>query len=352
MCSCIFPQVFLAGREIFLLTQDSRVDVVASGSALGMAYNRVRSYPVGSVEYLDMDALDFEEFLWAHGVEDAVVDLLRGYFLRREMVPPAIHETMLRYLRRYMVVGGMPEVVDKFFPERDYLAADEVQRRIYRDYLADIARFSSPDIKIKAEKCYQSIPLQLSKENHKFQYSVVEKKGTARKFESSLDWLLGANMAFAVTNVGFVEYPLKAHALEGNVRLYPNDIGLLMAAYDYGLKKALIEDGDFAEMPGNILLRTAKGGLYEALVAEMLTKAGHRELFFYRNEQGTAEMEFFLENTDGVVPVEVKAGRKASKSLANLLKKEDLPYGYKLASQNVGVQGKQVTLPLYMTFLL
>ena len=239
-----------------------------------------------------------------------------------------------------------------FFPEQDYPAADEVQRRIYRDYLADIARFAAPDVRIKAESCYRSIPIQLSKENHKFQYSVVEKKGTARKFESSLDWLANANMVSVVTNVGFVEYPLKAHVLENNTRIYPNDIGLLMAAYGYELKKALIEDEALDGQPGNIILRTAKGGLYEALIAEMLMKAGHRELFFYRNEPGTVEMEFLLENADGVIPVEVKAGKKTSRSLANLLKKEDIPYGYKLSSQNIGVSGKMITLPLYMALFL
>ena len=334
------------------LAEDPRADIAASGSALGMAYGRVSSYPVGSIDYLDMHALDFEEFLWALGVEEDEIRLLRDYYLRRETVPPAIHLSMQKYLRQYMVIGGMPEVVDTFLPEKDYPAADEVQRRIYRDYLADIARFAAPDVKIKAESCYRSIPLQLSKENHKFQYSVVEKKGTARKFESSLDWLANANMISVVTNVGFVEYPLKAHALENNTRIYPNDIGLLMAAYDYGLKKALLEEETMDGRPGNIVLRTAKGGLYEALIADMLTKAGHRELFFYRNEPGTVEMEFLLENADGVIPVEVKAGKKSSKSLANLLKKEDIPYGYKLASQNIGVSDKMITLPLYMAIFL
>ena len=343
--SAVTALKFLAG--------DDRVDVIATGSMLGMNYKCKTSYPVGSVEYLDMFSLDFEEFLWASGVDSSVIDELRSYFIRREPVPYGIHAAMMTYLKKYMVIGGMPETVNAFISSGDYYEADRVQRRIYRDYIADIARYAEPEIKIKAEKCYRSIPYQLSKDNHKFQYSVVEHRGNAKKFGSSIDWLINANMAFPVLNVGKTEYPLEAYALDDNLRLYNTDIGMLVCTYDFSLKKALLEDADFFEEPlSNPVLKAAKGGLYEALIADMLIKSGREKLFFYRNEAGTVEMEFLLSGQAGVVPVEVKAGRNGTKSLNSILKNDSIPFGYKLADQNVGFKDKKITLPLYMAMFI
>lgn len=330
------------------LSGDPRFDVIASGSALGMLHGQVSSWPVGQVEYLHMYALDFEEFLWAAGVDGELVDALRPYRSGERQIPEAIHREMTRHLRQYLVIGGMPDVVNAFFPERDYAAADAVQRRIYQDYVADIAHYAEPEIRLKAQKCWQSVPLQLSKENHKFQYATVEHRGTARKFGSSVDWLLGAEMVSKVVNVSAVEYPLGAFAIEDQFRLYPTDIGLLICTYDFSLKRALLEAGSDVTQTESIVLRTAKGGIYEALAAEMLWKRGKDGLHFYRNTPGTVEIEFLLEGEDGVVPVEVKAGNNRTRSLNAILQRADIVKGYKFADQNAGVAGKKVTLPLYM----
>lgn len=333
------------------LAKDKRIDVIATGSALGMAYNRVTSFPVGSVEYMDMTAMDFKEFLWAIGIENDVIDDIKKYYDNKEPVPLGIHNAMKQYLAKYMVIGGMPEVVNRFIDDEDYYGADQIQKRIYRDYLADIARFAKPDIKIKAEACYKSIKNQLHKDNHKFQYGVVEKKGTARKFETSVDWILNANMALTVHNVSFVEYPLVDHAMSDNFRLYMSDIGLFVGTYDFSLKALILKD-IMDEKTDNIILKTAKGGLYEALVCDILYKNEHRDLYFYRNEAGTAELEFLYDSSNGVIPVEVKAGKSGTKTLNNILNKEDICVGYKLSAQNIGKSGKKITLPLYMAMFL
>ena len=335
------------------LAADPRVDVIATGSLLGLKYKGNTSYPVGSVYYLDMYSLDFEEFLWALGIDDDIIASLRKCYDQRDPVPYGIHRRIMTYLHQYMVIGGMPEVVDQFVKEQDYHAADMIQRRIYRDYLADIARYADPNIKIKAEKCFRSIPLQLNKENHKFQYSVVEHRGNAKKFESSLDWIINANMAVPVCNVSKVEYPLAAFAIDDNIRLYNTDIGLLICTYDYSLKKALLEEEDFFDKAlDNPVLKTAKGGLYEALIADMLIKGRHSNIFFYRNEPGTVEIEFLIEKAFGVLPIEVKAGRNGTRSLNTILKNEDIKYGLKLADQNIGVSEKKITMPLYMAIFI
>lgn len=329
------------------LAEDPRISVVASGSALGMAYNRVTSFPVGYVEYLDMYALDFEEFLWAMHVGEDIIRHVREHFENLTPVEDLLHEKFMGCLRQYMALGGMPEVVSAFQEKADYRAANEVQKRIYRDYLSDIARFAQPSEKLKAERCYRSIPAQLMKENHKFQYGVVENKGTARKFENSVDWLESAHLTVSVKNVNTVEYPLKLYEMQDSFRLYTTDIGLLVCTFDYSLMQAILEDGQEGESE-HLILKTAKGGLYEALVADILTKSGHKDLHFYRNDAAKAEVEFLIEGKDGTVPIEVKAGRNKTKSLDNLLKKESIRKGYKLAKQNVGEEGKKITLPLYM----
>lgn len=334
------------------LAAEKSIDVVCSGSALGMIYNQVSSYPVGSVQHLMMYALDFEEFLWALGVgEDTIADIRRYFPDAGETpvkVPGAIHDKMMQYLRQYIVIGGMPETVQTFTDTGDYYAADLVQRRLYQDYLLDIARYASPDVRIRAEKCYRSIPQQLSKDNHKFQYSKVEHNGTSGKFETCIDWLVNAHMVVPVHNVTRVEYPLGSFTDDSNFRLYYHDISMLISTYGYELKAAILNDRDLESAPDNIVLGTAKGGIYEALAADMLHKSGYKDLHFYRNETGTREMEFLLENSDGVVPVEIKAGRTGTKSMNAILKDEHIRYGYKFASQNSGLKDKKYTLPLYM----
>ena len=333
------------------LTQDNRMDVIASGSALGLAYRQVSSFPVGYVEYLDMASLDFEEFLWGMNVSPESISFVKKCFETKAPVPPAIHEKMMDYLRQYLVIGGMPEAVQLFTQTHDYYATDALLRNIYRSYISDIAHYATPELKVKAEKCYRSIPLQLSKENHKFQYKTVERNGTARKFETSIDWLVNAHIASPVPNVSNVELPLKAYAKEDNFRLYMTDIGLLVSTYGYDIKKAILEDRTIETVSENLVLRIAKGGLYEALAADLLLKRGYAPHFF-RNDSSTVEIEFLIENKDGVIPIEIKVGRKRSTSLDQVLKQPNILYGYKLSSQNVGVSEKKITLPLYMLMFL
>ncbi len=157
-------------------------------------------------------------------------------------------------------------------------------------------------------------------------------------------------MGVIVKNVSFVEYPLQSHEMSDNIRLYPSDIGLIISTFDFSLVQAILADG--ADSNSNLILKTAKGGLYEALIVDVLTKSGYDNLHFYRNESGTAEIEFLIEGKRGVLPIEVKAGKNKTKTLDNLLQKEDIMMGYKLANQNVGVVGKKITIPLYMAMWL
>ena len=332
--------------------EDGRFDVIATGSTLGIDLKTSVSYPVGSVQEIDMYSMDFEEFLWARGISQDVVETLRTCYLSRSIVPKPIHERMLRYLREYMVIGGMPEAVQTFVDTMDMKKTDDVQRQIYADYIHNIAHYAPPEIRVRTERCYRSVPIQLSKENHKFQYKIVEKGSTSTKYESCLDWLEKAYMITFVHRVETVAFPLESQKDTEHFRVYPTDIGLLMAAFPYMVKGALLQDETIEHAAVNLSIGTAKGGMYEALAADMLVKRGYKDLVFLKDEKSTREIEFFITNEDGIIPVEIKAGRNKANSLGRLLEMPLIPYGYKMSSQNVGVVGKKITMPLYMMMFL
>lgn len=323
-------------------TQDGRFDCIASGSLLGMDYKNEVSIPVGYERQLIMRTLDFEEFIWALGAEVNLKEMLAPYVDGAKRVPEAMHNSLNKYLQEYMVVGGLPEVVDTYIATKDFYQVHLLQEKILRDYQDDIAKYALNQDKIKAKQCFLSIPRQLSKENHKFQYSVVEKKATARKFTSSLDWLHNAGLIDFAYNVNSPWFPLKAHVKEDQFRVYLCDIGLLVAMYGYQLKIALLSDA---------LEGPAKGGIYESLVADILAKRGE-ELYYYKKEDSTLEIEFILERDCKLVPVEVKARKGSTRSLNELLKIDNIERGYKLTAQNTGVVEKKITLPLYMAAII
>ena len=322
--------------------EDGQFDVIVSGSLLGLSYKETSSIPVGYELPVDMYPLDFIEFLWALGIDDDFIQELSTYVSGERMIPVSIHETMMKYLREFLVVGGMPDVVNTYLETGNFQAVQQTQDKILRDYQDDIAKYANNADRIKARACYLSIPKQLSKENHKFQYSVVEKKGTARKFESSVDWLREAGMIVASYNVSTPAFPLMAYVKEDQFRVYLSDIGLFTAMFGYQMKDALISD---------TLSGPAKGGIYESLIADMFYKRGEN-LYYYKREDSSLEIEFLLERNAAVIPVEVKANKGATRSLNELLKKDEIEKGYKLTSQNVGISNKKVTLPLYLAAFL
>lgn len=324
---------------------DGRYDVVASGSMLGIDYLRPSSYPVGYIDYLTLTGLDFEEFLWAQGLGHSLTKTIWQHFNDRKPVPPAVHDELMAHFRLFCALGGMPEVVQTYANTKDMRAADAVQRALLQGYLYDIAHYASAQEKIKAERCFLSIAGQLlGKENHKFQYKLVEKGGKAAKYYSSIDWLIRADIAAQSMNVTAATYDLVDYEIEGNFRLYCKDLSLLLAMRDFGIKQAIVE----ATLSGN-----TKGGLTESFIADALLKNGH-VLHFYRNETTKREIDFFVQKDGCVVPVEVKGGRSVAKSLSALMKgNPNIPLAYKVADANVGSNADGiVTIPHYMAMCI
>jgi predicted AAA+ superfamily ATPase len=331
-----------ARTALKFIAEDKRFDCIASGSMLGTSYKNTRSIPVGYEKHLEMYSLDFEEFLWAKGYDKKTILFLKGHFDKKQAVPPSSNETMLKVLREYAIVGGMPSVVNIYLRTGNFGEVHAEQEDIISSYRDDIAKYAPGADKPKARDCYQSIPDQLAKENKKFQYSVVEEGSNARKYANNLEWLRDAGLVKFCVNVTLPELPLSSYREKNFFKVYLTDIGLLNAMYGFEMKNSFYN---------NTLKGPAKGGIYENLIADILLKKGH-SLFYYKPKEGVQEIEFLLTNEKGIIPVEVKAGNGRTVSLDEYIKRYDPPYALKFISGNIGEQGKKLTLPLYMAMFL
>ena len=338
-----------ARTALKFLAEDRRFDVIASGSLLGLSYGRdddrevekVDSIPVGYEIPLMMYSLDFEEFLWACGYQDDTISYLKGFYESREKVPADVHERFEMAVREFIVIGGMPEVVDDFMKHKDFNRVHEIQTRILSDYEDDIAQHARGVEKTKVRRCYDSIPAQLARENKKFMYSAVEKKSTAKKYGSSIQWLEDANMAFVCRNVSEPVLPLKYNEKENEFKVYIHDTGLLMALFGYDTKLAVLNQ---------TLTGSAKGGIYENFTAEALIKKGYGLHYYKPGDE--LELEFLIEKEGEIRPVEVKAGNTATKSLNRYMERFAPSQAYKIAGANMGETNRKITLPHYMTMFL
>jgi hypothetical protein len=330
-----------ARTALKFLAIDGRYDVVASGSLLGINYKEVSSIPVGYERQVKMYSLDFEEYLWAVGMNEEAISYIKDVFDKREKLPIELNNRMFKYLREYMVVGGMPNVVNVFLETNNFYEVQLAQEKIINSYHEDMIKYAPVAEKPKVRKCYDSLIKQLAKENKKFQYSVLEKKSTARKFGNSLDWLLGADIIYKCVNVSTPQFPLKAYECDDFFKIYVNDIGLLVAMYGFEMKQAIIN---------NTLKGPAKGGIYENLIADMLVKNGY-DLHYYKLND-TIELEFLIPYNDKVIPIEVKAGNTATVSLNKYIDEYKPVVAYKFITGNLGVVDNKVTMPLYMAMFL
>ncbi|MBQ3546484.1 MAG: ATP-binding protein [Lachnospiraceae bacterium] len=338
-----------ARTALKFLAEDGRYDIIASGSLLGLAYSKdadseveeVESIPVGYEKQIMMYSLDFEEFLWAYGYGEETVEFLKSFFEEKKKIPTEINQKYDSILREYIVVGGMPEVVANFMEHKDFGKVQEIQEKIIFSYEDDISQHAKGAEKVKVRKCYDSIPRQLAREYKKFKYSEVESKATMRKFGDSIQWLCDANMVHICYNTSLPELPLNAYAKENEFKLYLNDTGLLMALFGFATKQALLN--------GN-LKGFAKGGIYENFVAETLIKNGYRLQYYKPNDD--SELEFLIEKMGEVVPIEVKAGNTATKSLNTFIETYFPSVAYKLVGGNIGENDVKLTIPHYLTMFI
>lgn len=353
--------VFEAGETVLILDEiqdcpeartalkffriDGRYDVIGTGSLLGVkGYGKEpKSIPVGSETIIDMYPLDFEEFLWANGIGTPIIEMLKKNLETEMPVPEALHNRMKQLLLQYTVVGGMPDAVQTFIDTKRMDVVLRIQRDIVRSYEDDMVKYAEKKDKSHIKECFQSIPKQLSKENKKFQYSVVKKGSTAAKYMGSLQWIEDAGIISRCYNLSITELPLDGNAIEDVFKIYMRDCGLFVS---------MLEDGtQYDILQGN--LYGYKGAIFENLVADIFAKMG-RKLYYFHKDSGM-EVDFVMRYKGECTLVEVKAATGNAKSTKTILQhpeKYHVNSAIKLGNYNVGRSRQILTLPLYMAFLL
>lgn len=324
------------------LAQDDRIDVIVSGSTLGMTYKKVKSFPVGYVDRIYMNSLDFEEFLWAMGINEDQIEYIKSFYDKKLSVPEAVHDKMMNLFKEFIILGGMPDVINEFLLSNNFNSAKNVQKRIIEDYKSDIVKYATDNDKPKIRACFDSIPAQLAKENKKFKYSLSDKNANKERYFGALEWLNDAGITNFCYNLNNLELLLEGNKDRDSFKVYMADTGLLMA---------MLEDGSQTEiMNGN--LGIYKGAIYENIIADIFNKSGKKLYYFEKNS--TLEIDFIIRYNNVITPVEVKsADNTKSKSLYSLINNYNVTSAIKLSSKNVGVSDNGIiSLPLYMSMFL
>lgn len=324
---------------------DGRYDVICSGSLMGINYQEIESNAVGNKTDYEMKSLDFEEFLWAKGYKESRIGELLDRMIKAEPLPQAYFDTLSELFMDYVIVGGMPEIVKTYMKQNNFSGVLEMQRQIIKDYEEDITKYATGLDKGKVLAVYRKIPVFLGNENKKFFITKIEKGARGNRYSGVIDWLKNSGIINVCYCLEDPSLPLKGHYNPDNFRLFFADTGLLIGALD---------DEAQWDLRHNQNMNTCKGAIYENIVGDMLVKAGY-DLFFYKDEKGHLEMDFFVRDASSLVPVEVKAVDGSTISLNNLINKEkyqDVRYGIKLAHKNIGYDGKFYTFPYFLTFLL
>lgn len=328
-----------ARTAIKFLVDDGRFDYIESGSLLGVNYKHVPSYPVGYEETLQMYPMDFEEFCMANGVQRETVDVLRDCYNRKKPPAEIIHKKMTDLFRYYVVVGGMPAVVQTFVDTHDIGRVVELQKDILAQYRQDISQYTL-EKKVKVNQIFDEIPAQLDNKNRRFTLAAIDKNSRLREYEDAFVWLQNAGVALPCYNLSEPKVPLKINEQSRLFKLFMGDTGLLCAM---GL-----ENVQFDILQGNLAVNM--GGVLENVFAQQLKANGF--MLRYLNKKSIGEVDFVVQQGSKALPIEIKSGKDYKKhaALDKALAVEEwgLEKGMVFCSGNVEEDEKTLYLPWYM----
>lgn len=255
------------------------------------------------------------------------------------------YDVMLSNFRDYMIIGGMPAIVNQFVVNKNFSGILKMQKQILLDYEEDITKYAGGLDKTKILNCYRKIPIFLGNENKKFKISKIADGARNREYVGVIEWLSNAGIVNISYSMEQACLPLKGNYTTDNYRLYFADTGLLIGSLEEEVQQ---------DLRNNENMNTYKGALYENIVGDMLVKEGY-DLFFYKDDSRKIEMDFLVRDSNFLIPVEVKVTDNATVSLNNFIdgkKYNDIKYGIKLCNKNIGFNGKFYTFPYFLTFLL
>lgn len=309
--------------------------VVAAGSLLGVALHKGTSFPVGKVDFMDLYPLTFQEFLCALG-EERFVEILRGK--DTDMVT-MFKSKYIDRLREYYFVGGMPEVVQTYVDTKDFNQVREIQKNLLNYYQQDFSKHAEISLVPRLNLVWNSISMQLAKENKKYIYGQVRKGARAKDFELAIQWLLDCGLIHKVHRIEKPALPLKAYMNLDIFKIYLLDVGLLMAMT--GLNAQVIIDG-------NRIFTEFKGALTEQYILQQLIAGENVEPYYYSAENSKGEIDFILQGNTSVIPLEVKAEENLrAKSLKAFCEKYKPKYAVRTSMSDYREQEWMTNIPLY-----
>lgn len=324
---------------------DGRFDVICSGSLLGINYQKIESNSVGYKVDYEMHSLDFEEFLWAKSVDESQIEDMLQHIAKGVPFSSVELSFFNDLFFDYCLVGGMPKMVSSYLQRNTFENILFLQRQLLNDYHEDVRKYVEGMDQTRILNVFTHIPVQLAKENKKFQISKVASGARFKDYRGCIEWIQDSGIVNVCYCMSFPELPLKGNYDDSKYKLYFGDTGLLIASLDDESQDDLRENKNFG---------VYKGALFENIIAEALRKQGY-SLFYYKREDSTLEEDFFVRTKRSLVPVEVKANNGRSKSLATLINSDhypDISRGIKLCNANVGYENNIYTIPYFCTFLL
>ena len=349
-----------ARTSLKFFKEDGRFDVIATGSLLGVQgygdENKkqrrrlkeqkepgINSVPVGSEDIIEMYPLDFEEFLWANGLSESVIETLRKCYREEKTIPAGIHIAMKQFLNLYVTIGGLPEPINAFLKTNNMNEVSKAYKSILKEYRDDMVKYAPDKDKPHIRECFNSIPKQLAKDNKKFQYNKVKPGGRSDTYLGSLQWLEDAGIICRCYNTDITGLPIEGNAKDNVFKVYTADIGLLIEMLGASTRADILQ--------GN--LGGFKGAIFENLMADTLHKK-EQNLYYFQKDSGL-ELDFLVRMKGECVPLEVKAKTAQAKSVKTVLshpEKYKVKHVIKFGDFNIGREGPLLTLPNYMQFLL
>ncbi len=333
-----------ARTAIKFLVEDGRFDYIESGSLLGVKHKEVRSYPVGFEELYQMYPMDLEEYLWANGVQKSTIDYLRKCFDKKEPVTEAVHQTLCKLFYTYIVVGGMPDVVQTYVDTHDIAQVIARQREILELYRLDIAQYAQGNDKIKIRSIFDSIPAQLNDKNRRFILNSVAPTARQERYADSFNWLADAGVALPCYNVTEPQPPLSLNEKRNLFKLFMGDTGLLCVA--------CMENVQFGILNGDLQINM--GSILENTIAQQLKSNGFSLNYF--DGKKTGEIDFVIQNGMGVDLLEVKSGNdyRSHPAMDKIRKVEGWQFGNAvvLCKDNVMQEDGLQYYPWYMVMFM
>lgn len=324
---------------------DGRFDVICSGSLLGINYQSIESNSVGYKTDYEMFSLDFEEFLWAKGYDESTIQEMLEHMIQLKSFNEIEMSIYFSLFLDFCILGGMPAVVREYIEKGTFEGSIDIQKQLVADYKEDIRKYADGMDQTRITNVFNHIPVQLAKDNKKFQITKVASNARFRDYRGCIEWLKDAGIINICYCMQFPELPLKGNYDESKYKIYFADSGLLVA---------MLDDEAQENLRVNKNLGVYKGALYENIVGEALVKAGY-DLYYYKKDNSTLEQDFFVRNKENLIPVEVKATNGTARSLRTLIASNhypDIQFGIKFISGNIGLSNNIYTFPYFCAFLL